>query len=135
MGYAALVMMTAKPRAWIWPDVVLQLAVGVEAGLVVAVAEVSEPGGGVGEQVPDDDQDGAGDLGLGLAAAAEDLAAGVNQAAPSRRPQGTALIWITLIPIHVRLHLTATYAHCRNTKMLSIISAPCGNSVVFKPGN
>jgi hypothetical protein len=46
------------------PDVVLQLAVGVEAGLVVAGAEFGVPGGGVGEQVPDDDQDGAcdGDL-------------------------------------------------------------------------
>jgi hypothetical protein len=56
------------------PDVVLQLAVGVEAGLVVAGAEVGEPGFGVLQQVPDDDQDGAGDgdLGLDLAAAAED---------------------------------------------------------------
>jgi len=34
------------------PDVVLQLAVGVETGLVVAGAEVGEPGSGVGEQVP-----------------------------------------------------------------------------------
>ena len=55
-------------------DVVAELAVGIEAGLVVAGAEVGEPGGGVGEQVPDDDQDGAGDgdLGFGLAAAAQD---------------------------------------------------------------
>ena len=51
------------------PDVVTELAVGVGAGLVVAGAEVGEPGFGVTEQVPDYDQDGAGhgDLGLGLA--------------------------------------------------------------------
>src|SRR6202035_1315599 len=55
-------------------DVVAEFAVGVGAGLVVAGAEVGEPGGGVSEQVPDDDQDGAGDgdLGFGLAAAAGD---------------------------------------------------------------
>src|SRR5690349_6265392 len=41
------------------PDVVAELAVGIGAGLVVAGAEVGEPGGWVGEQVPDDDQDGA----------------------------------------------------------------------------
>src|SRR5215831_4720385 len=56
------------------PDVVAEFAVDIGAGLVVAVAEVGVPGGGVGEQVPDDDQDGAGDgdLGFGLAAAAGD---------------------------------------------------------------
>src|ERR1700728_5100015 len=56
------------------PDVVAQLAVDIGAGLVIAVAEVGVPGGGVGQQVPDDDQNGAGhgDLGLGLAAAAGD---------------------------------------------------------------
>src|ERR1700731_619133 len=56
------------------PHVVAELAVEVGAGLVVAGAEVGEPGGRVGEQVPDDDQDGAGDgdLGFGFAAAAED---------------------------------------------------------------
>ena len=56
------------------PDVVLDLAVDIDAGLVVAGAEVCEPGLGVTEQVPDDDQDGAGDgdLGLLLAAAAGD---------------------------------------------------------------
>jgi hypothetical protein len=54
------------------PDVVFDLAVLVGAGLVVAVAEVGEPGLGAGEQVPDDDQDGTGDgdLCLGFAAAA-----------------------------------------------------------------
>ena len=53
------------------PDVAAELAVDIGAGLV-AGPEVGEPGGGIGEQVPDDDQDGAGDrdLGLGLAAAA-----------------------------------------------------------------
>src|SRR5438045_7673497 len=56
------------------PDVVAQLAVGVAAGLVVAVAEAGVAGCWIAEQVPDDDQDGAGDgnLGLGLAAAAGD---------------------------------------------------------------
>src|SRR6516162_2216964 len=56
------------------PDVVAELAVSVGTGLVVARAEVGVPGGGVGQQVPDDHQDGAGhgDLGPGLAAAAGD---------------------------------------------------------------
>src|ERR1700751_543659 len=56
------------------PDVVAELAADVEASLVVAGAEVGVPGFGVTEQVPDDNQDGAGDgyLGLGLAAAAGD---------------------------------------------------------------
>src|SRR4029077_12284184 len=55
-------------------DVVADFAVGVGAGLVAAGAEVGEPGGGVGEQVPDYGHDGAGDgdLGFGLAAAAGD---------------------------------------------------------------
>src|SRR5260221_10368615 len=56
------------------PDVVFDLLVFVGAGLVVAGAEVGEPVGGVGEQVPGDDQDGAGDCDLGLAAAAGDAA-------------------------------------------------------------
>lgn len=34
------------------PDVVAQLAVSVESGLVAAGDEVGEPGGGVGEPVP-----------------------------------------------------------------------------------
>ena len=38
-------------------DVVTDLPVGVEAGLVVAVAEVGVTGGGIGEQVPDDECD------------------------------------------------------------------------------
>src|SRR5215469_2957427 len=56
------------------PDVVADLPAGIGAGLVVARAEVGVPGGRVGQQVPDDHQDGAGhgDLGPGLAAAAGD---------------------------------------------------------------
>jgi hypothetical protein len=61
-GYAAFVMVMGWPssasicRMWFF-----DLLVFVGAGLVVAGAEVGEPVGGVGEQVPDDDQDGAGD--------------------------------------------------------------------------
>ena len=49
-------------------------AVGVDAGGVEVGAEVDEAGIGVGQQVPDDDQDGPadGDVGLGGAAAAGD---------------------------------------------------------------
>jgi hypothetical protein len=52
-------------------DVVAFLAVVADAGVVEAGAEVVEAGVGVGEQVPDDDQDRAadGDQGLLLAAA------------------------------------------------------------------
>src|SRR5262249_37959034 len=55
-------------------DVAGGLGVLVDLGFVVAGAEVAEAGGGVGEQVPDDDQDGPGDrnLGFGAAAAAGD---------------------------------------------------------------
>jgi hypothetical protein len=55
-------------------DVVAGLAVLVGAAGVVAGAEVAEGGGGVGEQVPDDHQDGAGDgdQRLELAAAPDD---------------------------------------------------------------
>ena len=42
-------------------DVVACSAFGVDPGCVVVGAEVAEPGGGVVEHVPDDDQDGAGD--------------------------------------------------------------------------
>jgi hypothetical protein len=41
-----------------WPAF---LAVWADAGVVVVGAEVVEVGVGVGEQVPDDDQDGAAD--------------------------------------------------------------------------
>ncbi|MGC2404697.1 MAG: hypothetical protein WA510_33205 [Acidobacteriaceae bacterium] len=42
-------------------DVVAGLLVFVDPAGVVARAQVMEAGGGVGQQVPDDDQDGAGD--------------------------------------------------------------------------
>src|SRR6266568_5385360 len=56
------------------PDVVAGLFVFVGAAGVVAGAEFMEGGGRVGEQVPDDHQDGAGDRdqGLELAAAPDD---------------------------------------------------------------
>ena len=61
--------MYPSASSWrMWPRV---LRLFVDAAGVVAGAEVAEAGGGVGEQVPDDDQDGAGDgdQGLELAAA------------------------------------------------------------------
>src|SRR5215216_53540 len=51
-------------------DVVALDALGVDAGVVEAGAQVLEPGGGVGQQVPDDDQDGAADRHDGLLGAA-----------------------------------------------------------------
>jgi hypothetical protein len=42
-------------------DVVADLASGHDAAGVVVGSEVVEPGGGIGEQLPGDDQDGAGD--------------------------------------------------------------------------
>src|SRR6266496_3313760 len=55
-------------------EVVADLLVPVDMGGVPVRAEVAVAGGGVGEQVPDDDHDGAGDgdLGDGPAAAAGD---------------------------------------------------------------
>ena len=52
----------------------MRFLLGVHAAGVIAGTEVAVTGGGVGEQVPDDDQDGAGDgdQGLELAAAADD---------------------------------------------------------------
>src|SRR5215218_8515542 len=47
-------------------DEVAGLAGGVDAAGVVVGAQVVEAGGGVGEQVPDDHQDGAGDGDQGL---------------------------------------------------------------------
>jgi hypothetical protein len=43
-----------------------ELAVGSDGGDVAVVAEVVEQGSPVGEQVADDDQDGAGDRDQGL---------------------------------------------------------------------
>jgi hypothetical protein len=55
-------------------DVAAGLAAGVGAAGVVAGAEIAEPGGGIGEELPDDHQDGAGDGDPGpeLAAAPHD---------------------------------------------------------------
>ena len=47
-------------------DVVALLTFWVDARVVVAGAEVVEPGGVVAEQVPDDDQDGTADRNDGL---------------------------------------------------------------------
>src|SRR6266508_648073 len=47
-------------------DEVAGFAVFVDAVVVVVGAEVDEASGGVGEQVPDDDEDGAGDGDEGL---------------------------------------------------------------------
>jgi hypothetical protein len=64
------------PECFELADVVAGLALGVDAAGVVAGAEVVVAGSGVGQQVPDDDQDGAGDgdQGLELAAALDDPA-------------------------------------------------------------
>jgi hypothetical protein len=62
-------------------DVVADLAVAAGAGVVVVRAEVVVPGFAVGEQVEDDDQDGAGDRGQRLA-----LAESSRQAAVVRLP-------------------------------------------------
>ena len=57
------------------------LAVGVDAAGVVVGAQVMEAGGGVGQQVPDDHQDGAGDgdQGLELADAPDQAAVALAQ--------------------------------------------------------
>jgi hypothetical protein len=52
--------------------VIAGFAVRVDAAGAAADAEVVLAAGAVGEQVPDDDQDGAGDQGLEFAAALED---------------------------------------------------------------
>ena len=50
-------------------DQVAGLAVAVDAAGVVVGAEVVEPGGGIGQQVPDDHQDGTGHRDQGFALA------------------------------------------------------------------
>ena len=65
-------------------DVVADLALPVDVGVVVAGSEVAEPGFGVGQQVEDDDQDGAGDGDYGFA-----LAAAAGQAAVALAGEGT----------------------------------------------
>ena len=69
-------------------DVVTHAAFDVDAAGVVVGSEVAEAGEGVGEQVPDDDQDGAGDRdqGLELAAALDDAALALAQEGLRRRP-------------------------------------------------
>jgi len=74
-------------------DVLAAKAVGVDAPGVEVRAEVGVAGVGVGEQVPDDDQDGAadGDVGFpGAAAAGDAPVAGAEEAVGlggGRRPQ------------------------------------------------
>src|SRR5215207_8113044 len=67
-------------------DEVAGLAALVDAAGVVAGAQVVEAGGGVGEQVPDDDQDGAGDGDQGL-----ELAAALDQAPVALAEEGVGL--------------------------------------------
>ena len=57
-------------------DVVAQFSFGDDAAGVVVGSEVVEAGAGIGQQVPDDDQDGAGDgdQRLEFAAAFDDAA-------------------------------------------------------------
>jgi hypothetical protein len=67
-------------------NVVAGLAVLVDAAAVVVRAEVVEAGGGVGQQVPDDHQDGAGDGDQGL-----ELADASDQAAVALAEEGVGL--------------------------------------------
>ena len=62
-------------------DQVAGRAVAVDAAGVVVGAEVVEAGGGIGQQVPDDHQDGAGhgDQGLALADAPDQAAVALAQ--------------------------------------------------------
>jgi hypothetical protein len=62
----------AEPARIKLTDVIAGFAVRVDAAGAAADAEVVLAAGAVGEQVPDDDQDGAGDQGLEFAAALED---------------------------------------------------------------
>ena len=67
-------------------DVVTHAAFDVDAAGVVVGSEVMEAGEGVGEQVPDDDQDGAGDRNQGL-----ELAAAFDDAAVALAEEGVGL--------------------------------------------
>ena len=67
-------------------DVVADCLFGVDAVGVVVDAEVVEACGGVGEQVPDDHQDGAGDRDEGL-----ELAAAFDQASVAFAEEGVGL--------------------------------------------
>src|SRR5215218_2623645 len=67
-------------------DEVAGLAALVDAAGVVVGAQIVEAGGGVGEQVPDDHQDGAGDGDQGL-----ELADAPDQAAVALAEEGVGL--------------------------------------------
>ena len=67
-------------------DVVTHAAFDVDVAGVVVGSEVMEAGEGVGEQVPDDDQDGAGDRNQGL-----ELAAAFDDAAVALAEEGVGL--------------------------------------------
>ena len=99
-----------EPEGFELADVVTGFAAGIGAAGVVAGAEVVVAGGGVGEQVPDDDQDGAGDgdQGAELAAAAGDapvqdglrgeglLCGRSFSAQPSSEPRGRLSAYVAL---------------------------------------
>lgn len=74
-------------------DVVTHAAFGVDAAGVVVGSEVVESGERVGQQVPDDDQDGAGDRdqGLELAASFDDPAVALAQEGVGSRGRGGSL--------------------------------------------
>src|SRR5215207_7238536 len=75
-----------EPQGLQLPDVVAGLLVLVDAAGVVAGAEVVVAGGGVGQQMPDDHQDGAGDGDQGL-----ELAATPDQAPVALAQEGVGL--------------------------------------------
>src|SRR6266704_2373225 len=75
-----------EPQGLQLPDVVAGLLGFVDAAGVVAGAQVVVAGGGVGEQVPDDHQDGAGDGDQGLA-----LAAALDQTPVALAEEGVGL--------------------------------------------
>jgi hypothetical protein len=83
-----------EPECFDLADVAAGLAAGVGAAGVVAGAQLVVAGGGAGEQVPDDDQDGAGesDQGTQLAAAPDDppVALAEEAAGPGGRSGGFA---------------------------------------------
>src|SRR6266568_9495671 len=75
-----------EPQGFQLPDVVAGLVGFVDAVGVVAGAQVVVAGGGVGEQVPDDDQDGAGDGDQGF-----ELAAALDQTPVALAEEGVGL--------------------------------------------
>src|SRR6267142_5775577 len=74
-------------------DVVAHAAFDVDAAGVVVGSEIMEPGEGVSEQVPDGDQEGAGDRdqGLELAAAFDDAAVALAEEGVGARGRGGGL--------------------------------------------